>query len=139
MRLAGISKKISKQQISSILIYLFIFLGLFSWQLTVAAYDFQSQSGLSTTGNSAGYSTSNTPQPEVIAGQAIQAVLSFLGIIFLAFMIYAGITWMTAQGDDQKSMKAKRIIEGAITGMVIVLAAYAISYFIINYFKNTIG
>jgi hypothetical protein len=132
------NKTIFKHLFAGFLVTLVIIFGLSSFNFT-SAYDFKSQSGLSTTGDSAGYSTSNTPRPEVIAGQAIQAILSFLGILFLAFMIYAGITWMTAQGDDQKSMKAKRIIEGAITGMVIVLAAYTISYFIINYFKDSVG
>ncbi len=118
---------------SFILLLLF---NLFSPIIT-HAYDFAADSGLTTTGQSAGY-PDKTTSPEIIAGEVIQAILSFLGIIFLAFMIYAGITWMTAQGDDQKSMKAKKIIETSITGIVIVLAAYAISYFIINYFRGTL-
>lgn len=115
----------------------FCLLGLSLLSLTASAYEFKSESGLSTTGKAAGYNESATPDPAIIAGQVVQAVLSVLGIVFLAFMIYAGITWMTAQGDDQKSMKAKRVIEGAITGLIIVIAAYAISYFIIGYFAAT--
>lgn len=102
------------------------------------AYDFKQESGLSLTGKEAGYKEGLTPDPAVIAGQVVQAILSVLAIVFLAFMIYAGITWITAQGDDQKSMKAKKIIEESITGLIIVIAAYTVSYFIINYFTATI-
>jgi hypothetical protein len=52
-------------------------------------------------------------------------------------MIYAGILWMTAQGNDQKVEKAKQMITEAIVGLIIVVAAYAIAYFVINYFGNT--
>jgi hypothetical protein len=52
-------------------------------------------------------------------------------------MIFAGITWLTAQGDEQKALKAKKVIEESISGIVIVLAAYAITYFVIKYFINS--
>ena len=119
-------------------VLLFIGISLIGASINSAqAYDFKRESGLSTTGKEAGYNENLTPDPAAIAGQAVQAVLSVLAIVFLAFMIYAGITWITAQGDDQKSMKAKKIIEESITGLIIVIAAYTISYFIINYFTNT--
>lgn len=100
------------------------------------SYNFKKDSGLSVTGGEAGYNEALTPQPEEIVGQVIQAILSILGIIFLAFMVYAGITWMTAQGDEQKAMKAKKIIEEAIVGLILVIIAYAITYFVINYFAT---
>lgn len=120
-------------------LFIFFLFGLVFSNLTAsAAYNFKNDSGLSTTGKEAGYNESLTPDPTIIAGQVVQAVLSVLAIVFLAFMVYAGITWLTAQGDDQKSAKAKKIIEESITGLVIVIAAYAISYFIINYFTGTL-
>lgn len=100
------------------------------------SYNFADDSGLSATGNKAGYDSGLTPDPAVIIGGVIQAILGLLGIVFLAFMIYAGITWLTAQGDDQKALKAKKIIEEAIVGLIIVIAAYAITYFIVNYFTT---
>ena len=124
----------------------FVFLALILINISIfslpikesVAYDFKQESGLSLTGKEAGYNESLTPDPAVIAGQVVQAILSVLAIVFLAFMIYAGITWITAQGADQKSMKAKKIIEESITGLIIVIAAYTVSYFIINYFTATI-
>jgi len=64
------------------------------------------------------------------AGEVIGMILSFVGVIFLALVIYGGITWMTAGGNDQKVEKAKTIIIDATIGLIIVLSAYAITSFI---------
>ncbi|MBU0898153.1 MAG: hypothetical protein ABIJ83_02220 [Patescibacteria group bacterium] len=63
-------------------------------------------------------------------GKMIGGVLSFLGVIFLILTIYGGFTWMLARGNEQKSEKAKKIIADSIIGLIIVLAAYAITVFI---------
>ncbi len=65
-------------------------------------------------------------------GAIIGIILSFIGVIFLILMIYAGISWMTAAGNDEKVKKAKDLIINAIIGLIIVLAAYAITAFIGN-------
>jgi amino acid transporter len=65
-------------------------------------------------------------------GSMIGIVLSFVGVIFLILMIYAGISWMTASGNQEKVTKAKELIINAIIGLIIVLAAYAITAFIGN-------
>lgn len=75
--------------------------------------------------------TSETSSPEAIIGQVIQAFLSVFGIIFLGLMIYGGYKWMTAQGREEEVKKAKDIIKAAVTGLIIVFAAYAISVFVI--------
>lgn len=64
------------------------------------------------------------------AGQIIGLVLSFVGVIFLVLMIYAGILWMTASGNEQQTTKAKDLIISAVIGIIIVFAAYAITNFI---------
>ncbi len=65
-------------------------------------------------------------------GTIVQAVLSLLGTIFFILTIYAGVLWMTAQGKDEQVKKAKDIIQAAIIGLAVVLAAYAITYFVTN-------
>lgn len=65
-------------------------------------------------------------------GSIIGLVLSFIGVIFLILMIYAGINWMTATGNQEKVTKSKDLIINAIIGLIIVLAAYAITSFIGN-------
>lgn len=63
-------------------------------------------------------------------GQIVGLALSFVGVIFLILMIYAGVMWMTAQGNDQQVSKAKNLLINATIGLVIVFAAYAITSFI---------
>ncbi len=68
-----------------------------------------------------------------IIATIIQAALGFLAAIFLVLMIIAGFQWMTASGNDAQVKKAVDTIKTAIIGLVIVLAAYAITYFIFKY------
>ena len=64
------------------------------------------------------------------AGQIVGLALSFVGVIFLILMIYAGILWMTAQGNDQQVVKAKSMLINSTIGLIIVFSAYAITVFI---------
>jgi uncharacterized protein YggT (Ycf19 family) len=66
------------------------------------------------------------------AGQLIGTILAFIGVLFLILMIYAGLMWMTAGGNEQAVTKAKSLIINAATGLTIVLAAYALTAFIGN-------
>jgi hypothetical protein len=65
-----------------------------------------------------------------IVAAVIKALLGLLGIIFLVLIIYAGFEWMTAQGDEEKVTKAKDTLTRAIIGLVIIIAAYSITYFV---------
>ncbi len=65
-----------------------------------------------------------------IIGTVVGAALSFVGVLFLLLMIYGGIVWMTSQGNEQQVEKARNLIIAAIIGLIIVLAAYAITSFI---------
>lgn len=68
--------------------------------------------------------------PETIAGKLIGALLTWTGVLFLVLIFAGGITWMTAQGNEQKVEKAKQLIVAAIIGLLIVLSAYAITAYI---------
>lgn len=67
-----------------------------------------------------------------LIGNIIGVILSFLGAIFFLLILYAGIIWMTAFGSSEKADKAKGILEQAAIGLLIVLAAYAISRFVFS-------
>lgn len=60
----------------------------------------------------------------------ITTILGLVGTIFFILVIYAGVIWMTAQGDEERITKAKSIITAAVIGMVVTLSAYAITYFV---------
>lgn len=63
-------------------------------------------------------------------GGLVGLALSFVGIIFLVLIIYAGLQWMTAQGNSGQVDKAKELMINAVIGLVIVTAAYSITLFI---------
>jgi hypothetical protein len=67
-----------------------------------------------------------------IAAAVIEAFLGLLGIIFLVLIITAGFKWMTAAGNEEKIQEAKETIFRAIIGLIIVVSAYAITYFVFN-------
>jgi len=115
---------------------LFLIFGSSFSAVQAESYNFASSSGLSSTGQQAGYDAA-APEPEIIVSRVVQAVLSLLGVAFLGFMMYAGITWMTAQGNEQKVEKAKNMITESIVGLIIVIAAYAIAFFVIDYFSTS--
>ncbi len=60
----------------------------------------------------------------------IKAVLALVGTIFLVLTIYAGILWMTAQGNEEQVTKAVGIIKASVIGLVIIMSAYAITAFV---------
>lgn len=61
-----------------------------------------------------------------IAGTVVNAVLSLLGVIFVILIIYAGILWMTAGGEEAKVEKAQKILKNAIIGLIITVSVFAI-------------
>lgn len=79
----------------------------------------------------AGGKLSTTSLPTLI-GNLINVVLGVMGIVFVVLIVYAGILYMQAGTDPKKADTAKKIIVNAVIGLVLVVAAYAISTFIIN-------
>lgn len=65
-------------------------------------------------------------------GSLINVLLGFLGVIFLILIIYAGLLWMTAGGNEDNIKKAKSILLNSVIGLIILLSAYAISQFVIS-------
>jgi len=70
-------------------------------------------------------------------GGLVGLALSFVGIIFLLLIIYAGLQWMTAQGNAGQVDKAKDLMINAVIGLVIVTAAYSLTIFFGTQFTQT--
>ncbi|MEK7665519.1 MAG: hypothetical protein AAB337_01415 [Patescibacteria group bacterium] len=92
-----------------------------------------SETGLSTTAETAGYG--DTEELDVVVGRIIQVVLGFMGFVFFAYALYAGVLWMTSKGNAEKVKQAQQMITNGIIGLVIVSAAYSIAYFVITNIK----
>ncbi len=83
----------------------------------------------------AGFGTTVRTLPEIV-GNIINIVLSFLGVLLLVYLIYAGFLWMTSGGDSKKADSAQQYIKNAVIGLVIILASFAISNFVITNLAN---
>lgn len=81
---------------------------------------------LKQTGNDAGFAAADDTSVSKIAGTVVATALSLLGIIFIILIIYGGVRWMMAQGNEQEVETAKNVIKNSIIGLIIVVGAYAI-------------
>lgn len=130
--------KVGYKKLVAVLFILFLSLGFNLVINTTSAYNFSQDSGLNTTADKAGFSQSlKTLTPETISGQIISIILFFLGVVFISLIIYGGMVWLTSEGNDQKITKAKGTLTMAFIGLSLVVAAYAISRFVIAYFSST--
>lgn len=84
--------------------------------------------------NGAGYTTSDDSGALLLTqiGDLIKIAIALTGVIFLGYTIFAGYTWMTAQGDTKKVKEAQDTMKSTIIGIVIVALAYGITAFVFN-------
>lgn len=84
--------------------------------------------GLNTTAQKSG--ADKITDIDFFAGSLVTQALSLVGILFLVLMLYNGIVWMTAAGNEERVKKALTGIRAAIIGLIVVISAYAITVFI---------
>ena len=77
--------------------------------------------------------------PRVIVARVIQFFLGFLGVIFIALVIYGGWLYMSSGGDNAKIESAKKVLVNAIIGLIIIVCAFAIATFILNKLSEALG
>ena len=87
--------------------------------------------GSAATSISTGQAGTTTPLPTLISN-LINVILGVMGIVFVVIIVYAGILYMNAGANPDNAKKAKTIIINAIIGIILVMAAYAISNFLIG-------
>jgi len=71
-----------------------------------------------------------------MVGNLINIALGFIGILLLVYLLIAGFKWMTAGGEEAEVKKATTMIKNAIIGLLIVIAAFAISNFVLGSLIN---
>ena len=76
--------------------------------------------------------------PLILVANIGRLVLSFLGLILVIMIIYAGILWGTSGGNEEKIMKAKKIIVSGIIGLLIVVFAFSIVSFVLDKLQSDI-
>lgn len=56
-------------------------------------------------------------------------ILALSGSLALLMFIYGGFTWLTAAGSSERVDKGKKILTGAIIGLIIIFGAVTIINF----------
>ncbi len=60
-------------------------------------------------------------------------LLTFVGIIAVAFIIWAGFLMMTAAGNEEQVESGKKIIIWAAVGILVILFAWVIVAFVVDF------
>ncbi len=76
--------------------------------------------------NPTGYSESPSSLGSLLTNVGTTIAI-IAGILLFGMFIYAGIIWLTAQGNEDQVEKAQKILSNAVVGLVIVVAAYFIT------------
>ena len=63
---------------------------------------------------------------------SINILFAFAGLLFMAMLFIAGINYLNAGGDPKSSQAARARITNAIIGIIIVVAAFAITQLILS-------
>lgn len=100
--------------------------------LIAAAPDLQGK--LKNVGKAAGIPVDDAAKTDVtvVAGGIIRGLLAVMGVFFLAQTVYAGFKWMNARGEKEEVQDAKDTIQRSVIGFAIMLAAYAITSFVVG-------
>lgn len=96
--------------------------------------------------------TIGVPQPSgmkitdigVLISRVISVAFIVAGIMTFGFLVYGGMTWLTAGGDKGNTEKARSVITNAVVGLAIIAASWAlmklISYFFgVDVFEGNIN
>ncbi len=76
--------------------------------------------------------------PRTVVARIINFALGFLGVIAVVLILFAGFKWMTSAGNEDKVGEAKQMLGAAVIGLIIILAAWAVTNFIISNLNNQI-
>lgn len=66
----------------------------------------------------------------------INVALGILGIVALIIILWGGLTWMTAGGNEEKTGQARKIIASGVIGLIVIFVAYALTTFVFGVLEN---
>jgi hypothetical protein len=61
----------------------------------------------------------------------IRIGLGLVGTVSLIVLLWSGVKWMTAGGNDQQVQDAKKTIRNAIIGLIVITMAYSVTSWVI--------
>lgn len=96
---------------------------------TEVATDIQGSGVMSAVAESSTLSTESLP---IVIARVIRVFLGVLGIILVMIIIYCGWLYMTAHGEAEKLLKARKIFRSTAIGLLIIFSSFAITTFVLN-------
>jgi len=113
-----------------------IMLFLFCLLTSARAQVIDVREGLTSAASSAGLNTNQSLALTV--GLVFQKILGLLGLILLILFVAGGLMWMTSGGSTDKIKKARGLLTSAVIGMILVIAAYALTDLVIGSIEEAI-
>ena len=102
---------------------------------TYEGSDMQTQ--LNAFGGENGAKFGNATDPRIVVARLIKISLGIVGTLAFALAAYAGFLMLTSQGNEEKIEVGKKIMVYCVTGVVVMLGAYSIVYFVyVGIFKS---
>jgi len=83
-----------------------------------------------------GYDNVASQGPIETTALIVNFLLGLLGSIALALTVYAGYIWLIARGDESEIERAKAILVGSVTGMLLVLSSYTVLGYVFRSFVS---
>jgi len=77
----------------------------------------------------AGYGE-NPQDPRLVVNTIVMFFVSLFGSIMTLLFVYAGYLFLTSHGEESKLTTARQTAQAAVIGLIIVLFAYSIAYFV---------
>lgn len=120
-----------------------IFFLFFSLNIGVgSAFSFLEKTGVDATAKGTGHTSqkifNSAESLDLGAGAIVNIILSLVGVLFMALIIYGGVLWMTAGGNEERVNRAKSTITRAVIGLAVVLLAYSISILLVTAFSGSL-
>ena len=69
----------------------------------------------------------------MVALQILKTILTFISILMVALLIWAGFKYMLSGGNEAKMKEAMGQIQALAVGLIIVLASWGVTYYLIKW------
>jgi len=116
------------KKLSTITTSLFIFLGIFFiFTSNAHAISYQAQIGF---GKISGTMDIGPDSIGTYITEVYKYAVGVVGILASIVIMWGGVRWLTAGGDKGAVDDAKKWIEGALSGLILVMTSYMILYFV---------
>ena len=113
---------------TKIMAALLLFFMVFAYAEAGQAFDY----GRKQAAGKANYDVSGRTDIYSMVQTIVNGALALFAFVFFFLMLFGGVRWLTARGNDEFVTRAKGYIESAIWGLVITLGAYGITTFVFS-------